>query len=129
MEEDLGALCHWKWRSNDGRRAQRSKREVVAPADKVPPDGERAAPSERSVKVQSSAILPPAEVDCDRLSDTVPRDGVSDRRQVCNERISLRPMVIRTAMNPYLLGRDYLRDLQVQDTFLRPRDSNIKEEG
>ena len=129
MEEDLGALCHWKWRSNDGRRAQRSKREAVAPADKTPPDGERAARSGRSVKEQRSAILPPAEVDCDRLSDTVPRDGVSDRRQVCNERISLRPMVIRTAMNPYLLGRDYLRDLQVQDTFLRPRDSNIKEEG
>jgi len=51
----------------------------------------------------------------------------SNKRQVCNERISSRYMIIQTNINPYLHNNNYLKDLSVQDAFLRPKDSNIKE--
>lgn len=50
----------------------------------------------------------------------------SDKRSVCNERISNRCMVIQTAVNPFLKDSDYIYDLEVQDTLLRPKDSNVK---
>tara|TARA_B100000795_G_scaffold262659_1_gene240826 strand:- start:7031 stop:7444 length:414 start_codon:yes stop_codon:yes gene_type:complete len=51
----------------------------------------------------------------------------SDKRAVCNERISNRYMVIQTKINPFLSKSSYIDDLKIQDTLLRPRDSNIKE--
>ena len=52
----------------------------------------------------------------------------SDKRSVCNERISNRYMVIQTPVNPFLKGSDYIMDLKIQDTLLRPKDSNITKE-
>lgn len=124
METPASTLCHWKWRSAGGGRICKSKRVVQA----TPPPPKDKKPAEETPP-KPDGILPPTDVDCNRLADLAPRDANDDRRQLCNERISLRPLVIRTAMNPYLLGGDYLRDLHVQDTYLRPKDSNIKEEG
>ena len=50
----------------------------------------------------------------------------NNKRSVCNERISNRYMVIQTKINPYLSKSSYLDDLKIQDTHLRPIDSNIK---
>lgn len=52
----------------------------------------------------------------------------SDKRSLCNERMSSRYMVIQTPVNPFLNGNNYVEDLAVQDTMLRPRDSNINKE-
>jgi len=51
----------------------------------------------------------------------------SDKRSICNERISSRYMVIQTQVNPFLKDSDYISDIKVQDTLLRPRDSNVSE--
>jgi len=51
----------------------------------------------------------------------------NDRELNC-ERLSQRHMIIQTSINPFLSDHNYLDDLQVQDTFLRPKDSNIKGE-
>jgi len=51
-----------------------------------------------------------------------------DKKAICNERIANRYMIIQTPINPFLSTENYLDDLKVQDTFLRPKDSNIKEE-
>tara|TARA_Y100000591_G_C21670484_1_gene612650 strand:- start:370 stop:837 length:468 start_codon:yes stop_codon:yes gene_type:complete len=51
----------------------------------------------------------------------------SDKRSRVNERISNRYMVIQTSINPFLSTTDYIGDLKVQDTMLRPKDSNINE--
>jgi hypothetical protein len=51
----------------------------------------------------------------------------SDKRSRVNERISNRYMVIQTSINPFLSTTDYIGDLKVQDTMLRPKDSNIHE--
>jgi hypothetical protein len=50
----------------------------------------------------------------------------SNKRSVCNERISNRYMVIQTKINPFLSKGNYLDDLKIQDAHLRPIDSNIK---
>ena len=58
--------------------------------------------------------------------ETIHREP-SDKRAICNERISNRYMVIQTPINPFLSKSNYISDLEVQDTLLRPKDSNIKE--
>lgn len=50
-----------------------------------------------------------------------------DKKAICNERIANRYMIIQTPINPFISTENYLDDLQVQDVFLRPKDSNIKE--
>ena len=52
-------------------------------------------------------------------------DIPSDKRELASERISGRQLIIQTPINPFLSDCDYLNDLKVQDTHLRPRDSNI----
>lgn len=52
-------------------------------------------------------------------------DMPSDKRELASERISDRQLVIQTSINPFLADGDYLNDLKVQDTLLRPKDSNI----
>ena len=52
-------------------------------------------------------------------------DIPSDKRELASERISGRQLIIQTPINPFLSDCDYLNDLKVQDTHLRPKDSNI----
>jgi len=49
-------------------------------------------------------------------------------RELNSERLSQRHMIIQTSINPFLSDHNYLDDLQVQNDFLRPKDSNIKGE-
>ena len=63
--------------------------------------------------------------------NTAPLDEkIENRRQndreLNSERLSQREMIIQTSINPFLSDHNYLDDLQVQDEFLRPKDSNIK---
>lgn len=48
----------------------------------------------------------------------------SNKREIVSERISGRQLIIQKAINPFLASGDYLNDLNVQDTMLRPKDSN-----
>ena len=49
----------------------------------------------------------------------------SEKRAVCNERISNRYMVIQTSINPFLSTKNYIGDLDIQSSHLRPKDSNV----
>lgn len=49
----------------------------------------------------------------------------SGKRALSNERISNRYMVIQKSINPFLSTSNYISDIEVQDTHLRPKDSNI----
>ena len=59
-------------------------------------------------------------------------EKIEDRRQndreLSSKRLSQREMIIQTSINPFLSNHNYLDDLEVQDEFLRPKDSNIKGE-
>tara|TARA_B100001094_G_C17393437_1_gene422380 strand:- start:105 stop:461 length:357 start_codon:yes stop_codon:yes gene_type:complete len=50
----------------------------------------------------------------------------SNKRTETSERMSSRHMIIQTAVNPFLKDSDYLHDINIQDTLLRPKDSNYK---
>jgi hypothetical protein len=49
----------------------------------------------------------------------------NNKREIVSERISGRQLIIQKAINPFLASGDYLNDLNVQDTMLRPKDSNV----
>ena len=47
-----------------------------------------------------------------------------NKKAVCSNRMSSRSGIIQRNVNPFLKS-DYLKDLENQDNFLRPKDSNI----
>ena len=49
-----------------------------------------------------------------------------NKREICNERIINRDMIIQSSINPFLLNNNYIDDLEDQERFLRPKDSNVK---
>ena len=48
-----------------------------------------------------------------------------NKREICNHRISQRDLLIQRKINPYMIKNNYLNDLDIQDNFLRPQDSNF----
>jgi len=48
-----------------------------------------------------------------------------NKREMCNNRISQRDMLIQTNVNPFLTKETYVDNISVQDNFLRPLDSNF----
>jgi hypothetical protein len=61
------------------------------------------------------------------LADTMPdKSHRPNDRELNSERMSKRELIIQTSINPFLSDHNYLDDLQMQDKFLRPKDSNFK---
>jgi hypothetical protein len=48
-------------------------------------------------------------------------------KQICNERLGGREMLIRTTINPFLTKSNYVNDLTIQDEYLRPKNSSFRE--
>ena len=79
---------------------------------------------------------PPLEnetnVDIKRINNFVPFETIivepNNKRCENSERLSTREMVIQTNINPFL-NNNYLDDIKVQDTILRPKDSNYKDDA
>ena len=53
-------------------------------------------------------------------------DNFKNKKEICSERISDRDRISQGIANPFMVNNNYLDDLLNQDTFLRPRDSNMK---
>jgi len=68
---------------------------------------------------------PTAKIQESSLTDKIEHRRQNDR-ELNSERLSQRELIIQTSINPFLTDHNYLDDLQVQDKFLRPKDSNIK---
>jgi hypothetical protein len=49
-----------------------------------------------------------------------------NKREICNERIVNRDMIIQSKINPFLLKNNYLNDLDDQNKYLIPKNSNYK---
>uniref|UniRef100_A0A6C0CR92 Uncharacterized protein n=1 Tax=viral metagenome TaxID=1070528 RepID=A0A6C0CR92_9ZZZZ len=49
----------------------------------------------------------------------------SNKRQNMNDKLSDRYMVQQTSQNPFLIGNNYVQDLDVQESFLRPKSSHL----
>lgn len=53
------------------------------------------------------------------------KTGEPNKRDVCNNRISQRDMLIQTNVNPFLTKLNYVKNIETQENFLRPQDSNF----
>jgi len=53
----------------------------------------------------------------------------SNKRQNMNDKLSNRYMVQQTNQNPFLIGSNYVQDLDVQENFLRPKSSHLDNES
>lgn len=50
----------------------------------------------------------------------------SNRRDKMNGKLTNRNMIQQTSQNPFLVGTNYVNDLQVQEQFLRPKSSHTE---
>ena len=50
-----------------------------------------------------------------------------NKREVANNKLEERGMYSQTSQNPFLTNHKYLDDINIQEIFLRPRNSNFEE--
>lgn len=50
----------------------------------------------------------------------------NNKREICSRRMAQRDLMIQGLINPYLGKNNYIEDLNNQENFLRPQDSNVK---
>lgn len=55
-------------------------------------------------------------------------DSFKNKKEICSDRISNRKHFTQGKANPFMINNNYLDDLINQDTYLRPKDSNMKNE-
>ena len=48
-----------------------------------------------------------------------------NKRELSNNKILERGMMSQTSQNPFLIRNNYLEDLNIQENFLRPKNSNF----
>tara|TARA_Y100000816_G_C26084192_1_gene571854 strand:+ start:83 stop:382 length:300 start_codon:yes stop_codon:yes gene_type:complete len=63
-----------------------------------------------------------------KIKDEIEKEIINmetSKKEICNERILNRDLIIQRNINPFLMKNDYLDDLEQQDKYLRPKDSNI----
>ena len=51
----------------------------------------------------------------------------NNKKDLSNQRMASRDMIIQGLINPYLFDNNYVTDINNQDKFLRPQDSNYKQ--
>lgn len=49
----------------------------------------------------------------------------SNKREIVNEKMNERHMISQINQNPFLIQNKYLDDLYIQETFLKPKNSNL----
>lgn len=51
----------------------------------------------------------------------------NNKKELSNQRMASRDMIIQGLINPYLFDNNYVTDINNQDKFLRAKDSNYKQ--
>jgi len=49
----------------------------------------------------------------------------SNKREMANEKINERHLISQIGQNPFLIQNKYLDDLEIQETFLKPKNSDF----
>jgi len=75
-------------------------------------------PCIRSIK--KTVIVP------EQTESNTPNHAPSNKREIVNEKMNERQMISQINQNPFLLRNTYLDDLYVQETFLKPKNSNLE---
>ena len=77
-------------------------------------------PCIRSSRQKPSAVVPEPKLSLSE--DTTP--APSNKREIANEKINQRHLISQIGQNPFLMQNKYLDDLEIQETFLKPKNSN-----
>ena len=100
----MTTYIHWTWKK-DSINMKSMREKITEPKITEPKIAEKKAPQ---IYIERTHYEEP-----------------SNKREIVSERISGRQLIIQKAINPFLASGDYLNDLNVQDTMLRPKDSNV----
>jgi hypothetical protein len=124
--EGIKKYKYWKWSIDDISDDIQNKSTRKYTKDSYTDDN----------KEGTEQTCPPLEnetnVNIKRINNFVPFETIivepNNKRCENSERLSTREMVIQTNINPFL-NNNYLDDIKVQDTILRPKDSNYKDDA
>ena len=50
----------------------------------------------------------------------------SNKREEFNDKLNNRELIVQNGQNPFLMNNNYIQDLEIEQTFLRPQNSNSK---
>jgi len=91
----------------------------------------------RSRKDENPALAQPIDLALDKklhteikmkedFSPNIGEFGVaSSKREDANTKLSERQMIGQVSHNPFLTSTDYVNDLEVQENYLKPKNSNM----
>ena len=54
---------------------------------------------------------------------------INNKREEANHKLSERHLVGQLNQNPFMINNDYIKDLDIQQSFLIPKNSNIDKNG
>ena len=54
---------------------------------------------------------------------------INNKREEANHKLSERHLVGKLNQNPFMINNDYIKDLDIQQSFLIPKNSNIDKNG
>ena len=77
----------------------------------------------------AQALEPKRDTEINIKDDFAPnigeRGAASNRREDVNSKLSERQMIGQVSHNPFLTSTDYVNDLEVQENYLKPQNSNM----
>ena len=54
---------------------------------------------------------------------------INNKREEANHKLSERHLIGQLNQNPFMINNDYIKDLDIQQSFLIPKNSNIDKNG
>jgi hypothetical protein len=79
-------------------------------------------PCTRSSRTKASVIVPEPNGSALNTQDNF---ILTNKREMVNEKMNERHMISQINQNPFLIQNKYLDDLDIQETFLKPKNSNL----
>jgi hypothetical protein len=91
---------------------------------------EQSTPGDKMKYDKDKYDMPTVATDYNSMKSLLFEDGtescmrVSNKREDANTKLNERSMIESISQNPFLPRNNYINDLQIQDEFLKPRNSN-----
>ena len=115
MQQAENERITWKWSLHkEGEKIERSTRMTIPTEQKTQEKPAEQVFIEKQIGIKSQEF-------------TRAHDDSDNRREHSYQQMSQRELIAGGAMNPFLSTNNYINDLQVQDKFLTPQNSNFTE--
>ena len=106
---------HWKW--SNGKKLKKTLKKQ--PNEEI----------QEEIKTEKKELSKKNDKELGKINKFVNFEQIhiepNNKRAETSERMSSRHMIIQKPINPFLKDSNYLNDLNIQDTMLRPKDSNF----